>query len=161
MIASICAYAGEQTFERQLRDAKIKQIKFESEVLIEVAKSLPLGRERLSKALPYLLSEYGRSIGNKFTIDWQNVPSRVILDYVYGIDTVFQFRGWNIGVDITTNSTDIKFKVNKIKQLQPLWSAIGIEYCAVVLVERTAEQSLSITQLLRKVIKGETFISLS
>lgn len=161
MVASICAYASEQIFSRQLRDAKLKQVEFDSKFLIEIAKRSFLGRERVSKALPYILSEYGKTINGKFKVNWQDVPSQVILDYVYGIDSTCNFRGWLIAIDITTNPTDVNFKVNKVEKLKPLWSAIGIDYCAVVCIQNEIEQYQSITQLLKEVIKGETFVLLS
>ena len=158
MLAStICAYAGEQIFNQQLLAAKSQKIKFDSVQLIEVAQSLSIGKERINQAMPYLLSEYGRQVGKQFLIDWQDVPASVILDYVYGIDSLFTFRGWTIGIDVTVNPNVIADKSIKLQRLKPLWSAIGVDYCAIALITKSCSVEET-TSALRLIIKGATVI---
>ena len=158
MLAStICAYAGEQIFNQQLLATKLQKIKFDSGQLIEVAQSLTVGKERLIQAMPYLLSEYSRQVGRQFSIDWQNVPASVILDYVYGIDNLFTFRGWTIGIDVTVHPNAIADKSIKIQRLKPLWSAIGVDYCAIALVTKSCSVEETISAL-RLIVKGATVI---
>lgn len=157
---SLWGYAAEQTFSQELKASKLKQIKFDPKHLIQVAKASTVGNEKLAKALPYLLSEYGKSMGNKFKIDWQDVPSQVILDYVYGIDSAFTFRGWNLAIDVTTNPENVIYKINRIQKLKPLWAKIGIDYFAVAFVNSNNKDRQPIVESLRSVIKGEKFITL-
>ena len=158
MLAStICAYAGEQMFCQQLKAARLPKIEFDSVELIKIAESLLVGRERLIQAMPYLLSEYGRQVGRQFLLDWQDVPVSVVLDYVYGIDSLFVFRGWTIGIDVTVNPHAIYDKSVKIQKLKPLWSAIGVDCCAVALVTKSCSVEET-TAILRLIIKGATII---
>jgi hypothetical protein len=156
---NICGYAGEQIFDRQLKAAKLQKIKFNATELIITAQSLPVGQERIRQALPYLLSEYGKQMGKKFMIDWQDVPASAILDYVYGIDSLFTFRGWNIAIDVTVNPNAIIDKSTKIQRLKPLWSAIGIDYGAIALIHRNCTVKET-TAALRLIIQGATVIEL-
>jgi len=154
---NICGYAGEQIFCQQLKAARLPRVEFASVKLINIAESLSVGRERLIQAMPYLLSEYGRQVGKQFLIDWQNVPASVILDYVYGIDATFTFRGWTIGIDVTVNPSAIADKSEKLKRLTPLWSAVGIDYRAIALIRRSCTIKET-TAALRLIIKGATVI---
>ena len=156
---NICGYAGEQIFDKQLKAAKLPKVKFDSLQLIKIAQSSSIGQERISQAMPYLLSEYGRQAGKQFKIDWQNVPASVILDYVYGIDSIFNFRGWTIGIDVTVNLEAIYDKSQKLKRLKPLWSAIDIDYGAIALIHRNCTVKET-TAALRLIIQGATVIEL-
>ena len=109
--------------------------------------------------MPYLLSEYGKQWGKKFIIDWQDVPASVILDYVYGIDQLFNFRGWTIGIDVTVNPNAIADKSDKLKRLKPLLSAIGIDFSAITLISKTCTTEET-TVALRLIIKGSTVVEL-
>lgn len=158
MITSqVCGYAGEQMFGRQLKAARLPRVEFDSVQLIEIAQSFSIGKERLVYAMPYLLSEYGRQVGKQFKIDWQNVPASVILDYVYGIDNIFNFRGWTIGIDVTVNPNAIADKSVKIQKLKPLWSAIGVDYGAIALISKSRSVRET-TAALRLIIQGATVI---
>ena len=154
---NLCGYAGEQIFSRLLLAARLQLIEFDSVQLIEIAQSFPIGKERLVQAMPYLLSEYGRQAGKQFKIDWQNVPASVILDYVYGIDSIFNFRGWTIGIDVTVNPEAVYDKSQKLKRLKPLWSAIGIDYGAIALIHGNCTVKET-TAALRLIIQGATVI---
>ena len=130
-------YVGEFTFCRLLRESKLPQVRFDSLQLIETAKQSKAGCERLSQALPYLRSEYGtqyRTPDGKYRIklDWQNIPAEAILDKVYGLDAICSFRGWTIGIDVTTDPDALLEKKHKLNWLAPLWSEIGIDRVAVI-----------------------------
>ena len=158
MLAStICAYAGEQIFNQQLKASRLQKIELNSIELVKIAQSLSVGKERLDQAMPYLLSEYGRQIEKQFVINFQDVPASVILDYVYGIDNLFTFRGWTIGIDVTVNPHAIYDKSVKIQKLKPLWSAIGVDYCAIALITKSCSVEET-TAILRLIIKGATII---
>lgn len=156
---NICGYAGEQIFDKQLKAAKLPKVKLDSLQLIKIAQSSSIGQERISHAMPYLLSEYGKQWGKKFIIDWQDVPASVILDYIYGVDQLFAFRGWTIGIDVTVNPNAIADKSDKLKRLKPLLSAIGIDFSAIALISKncTAQET---TAALRLIIKGASVVQL-
>ena len=156
---NICGYVGEQIFDKQLKAAKLPKVKLDSLQLIKIAQSLSVGQERIRQAMPYLLSEYGKQLGKKFIIDWQDVPASVILDYVYGVDQLFTFRGWTIGIDVTVNSNAIADKSDKLKRLKLLLSAIGIDFSAIALISKTCTTEET-TAALRLIIKGATVVEL-
>ena len=130
-------YVGEFSFCRLLRECKLPQVRFKSSELIEIAKQSKAGCERLSQALPYLRSEYGSQYRtpdgkHRIKLDWPNIPPEAILDKVYGLDAIFSFRGWTIGIDVTTDPEALLEKKRKLNWLQPLWSQIGIDRVAVI-----------------------------
>ena len=68
-------YVGEFSFGRLLRECRLPQVRFDNAELVEVAKKLNCGCERLRQALPYLRSEYGtqyRTTEGKYGVqlDW-------------------------------------------------------------------------------------------
>ena len=105
--------------------------------LIDVAKQSKAGCERLNQSLPYLRSEYGtqyRTPEGKYRIklDWENLPAVAILDKVYGLDAIFSFRGWTVGIDVTTNPGTLLRKQRKLNWLAPLCQQIGVDRVAVI-----------------------------
>ncbi len=94
------------------------------------------------------------------------MPAKVILDYVFGADYVFNFRGYHIGVDITANPAAIYDKQGKLEGMKPLWRAIGIDCTAVFLVNIPEERppqlrTNALVASLKQVIQGEQFIDLA
>ncbi|HAA27227.1 MAG TPA: hypothetical protein DCE56_05535 [Cyanobacteria bacterium UBA8553] len=161
---------AEFAFNRLLRHAKIKSIKFDSLTLIKIAKQYEIGKRRLKLALPFLKKEYGYSIreanGKYVTkINWADVPSAVILDYVFGLDSIFNFRGYHIGVDVTANPNSVYDKQGKLEGMKVLWQAIGIDHTAVFLVNipgRPPEMKTdALVSNLRKVIRGEQILEIA
>lgn len=130
-------YVGEFRFFEVLAACKLTSVNFDSLQLIQVANRSPSGIERISSARPYILSEYGtpiRKLDGKynFELKWEDVPSSVILDRIYGLDAVVNFRGWNVGIDVTTNAETLIQKRHKLNYLALLWKNIGIDCIAVV-----------------------------
>lgn len=133
----IAGYVGEFCFSRLLAACKINSVSFDSLHLIKVARQSSIGRERIRLAQPYLLSEYGTPIRDRdgkyqLELKWDLIPAQVILDRVYGLDAVINFRGWIIGVDITTDPEALIQKRQKLNFLAPLWKCIGIDCTAVI-----------------------------
>ncbi|MFB2879845.1 hypothetical protein [Floridanema aerugineum] len=159
-ITKINSFAAESIVQRLAITAGAKPVHFETTQLVRIAKATRLGWQRLKKALPYLLSEYGRHIKNgRYAMEWDAVPAAVILDYVYGLDAVFLWRGWCIGIDATTNSNAVAQKQSKLRLLQPLLQALQIDCAAVAQVSSHANRTEFI-QNLRRIIQGETLIQL-
>lgn len=129
--------------------------------IIEIAKSCDLGQRRLNAAYPYLLEEYGhqyRSLNGTVSLklNWEDLPSSVLIDYIYGIDNAIQFRGWSIGIDVTTNADLALEKRRKLIQLKPLWSQLGIDRAAVVTIDLERDLNpLQLKQQLRGLIRQE------
>ena len=157
--------AAEYAFERLLSHAKIKSVDFESQTLIKIAKQHEIGLRRIKLALPYLKKEYGHSVrqvdGKYVTkLRWSNVPARVVLDYVFGLDQVFNWRGHHVGIDITANPESVYDKQGKLAGLRVLWRAIGIDKTSVFLVnipeDRAAEMRVdALVSAIRKIVKAE------
>lgn len=130
-------YVGEFRFNSLLTNSRLQQVGFDSLQLVEAAEQLDIGIKRLHQASPYLRSEYGTAVRtregkNRIKLEWQHIPAEVILDKVYGLDAVINFRGWTIGIDVTTDPNALVQKRNKLNWLAPLWKSIGIDYIAVV-----------------------------
>jgi len=136
--ADIKGYQGECRFGQLLKRCKILTVKFDAVHLVEVAQTTALGRSRLKAAYPYCLSEYGQAVRKadqlRYQLDWQNVPASVILDYVYGIDFAINWRGWIVGIDVTTSSdrSIIESKCQKLTTFKKMWQAIGIDCIGIV-----------------------------
>jgi hypothetical protein len=157
--------AAEFAFERLLSHANIKSVKFDSLTLIKIAKQHEIGVRRIKLALPFLKKEYGYSVrevdGRYITkIKWADVPATVILDYVFGLDQVFNWRGYHIGIDVTANPETVYDKQGKLAGLQALWRAIGVDKTSVFWVnipeDRPAEMRVdALVSAIRKIVKAE------
>ncbi len=86
--------------------------------LLSVLHASEEGRKRLSLAYPHLIREYD-SIGN--------TPSIEILDRCFGIDHLFQYRGWLIAIDSTANNAWLPQKTAKMQSLAHLYEGLGID----------------------------------
>ena len=156
---AINGFAAEQIVARMLKRTKASKVSFNSHELIETARATEIGKARLAKAMPYLLSQYGRPVSKKYSINWASVPPQVILDLVFGLDHTFSWRGWMIGLDVTTDETAIADKQWKLQQLRPLWTAIGIDCVAVCYVSQSPQPE-QLNNALKQIIKGQTLVSL-
>jgi hypothetical protein len=156
--------SAEYAFERLLNHASIKSVEFNSLTLIKIAKQHPIGEFRIAAALPFIKKEYGYSFrkpdGKYVTkLRWQDVPAKVVLDYIFGLDFICNWRGYHIGVDVTANPEAVCDKQIKLQAMKPLWRAIGIDQCSIFLVEipedRLAEMRVdALVSSLRKVAKS-------
>ncbi len=138
----INGFAAEQIILNFIKNSsKIKGFKIpSSEKLIKIASSSKLGRKRIKSATPYLIKEFGVDYRHPKTnqlsriIDWKIVPNTIILDYIFGIDTVVNILGFVIAIDVTVNSSKIEEKQQKLTKLKPLWQLIGIDNACVCYV---------------------------
>ncbi|EAZ88602.1 hypothetical protein [Crocosphaera chwakensis] len=138
----INGYAAEQILFNLIKNSpKIKGFKLpSSEELINIASQSQLGRKRIKSATSFLLEEFGVNYRHPKTnqlsrvLDWQMVPSSIILDYIFGIDTVVNILGFTIAIDVTVNSNKIEEKQQKLTNLKPLWQEIGIDKACVCYV---------------------------
>lgn len=146
----INGFAAEQIlFNLISKSSKIKGCLLpSSEELIKMASQSQLGRKRIKSAIPYLLEEFGVDYRHPKTnqlsriIDWAMVPNTIILDYIFGIDTVVNILGFVIAIDVTVNSNKIEEKQHKLTKLTPLWQLIGIDKACVCYVSNTKADSL-------------------
>lgn len=163
--------SSEFSFARLLRHAKINTVSFDSTALIKIAQQSALGRKRIELARPYLTAEYGRNArqpnGQYLTkLDWSDIPPSVVLDYVYGIDFVINFRGWCLGIDVTANPNAVDDKQSKLDGLQQMWKAIGIDHTAVFVVRLPCSRPASLettllVQQLKQVLRGKQVLELA
>lgn len=162
---------AEYAWSRLLKSASISTVQFDSLTLINIAKQSELGKRRIKFALSYILKEYGHSVRQldgtfKTKVSWSNVPASVILDYIYGIDSVFSYRGWVLAVDVTVNEDSIRDKQGKLEGLRPMWSAIGIDKVAIAhLVMPDDRPALAevgtATAVVKAVMKGEQIVKVA
>lgn len=163
--------SSEFSFARLLRHAKINTVQFDSIALIKIAQQSASGRKRIELARPYLTAEYGHSMrqpnGQYVTsLHWEDIPPSVVLDYVYGIDFVINFRGWCLGIDVTANPDAVYDKQGKLDGLQPMWKPIGIDHTAVFVIHlpysRPASmETTALIQQLKQVLRGKQVLELA
>lgn len=155
----INGFAAEQVLFKLITNSKkIKSFQLpSSEKLIKIASQSQLGRNRIQAAYPYLLSEFGvnyrNTKNNRLTqvIEGNLVPNTVILDYIFGIDTVVNILGYVIAIDVTVNPNKIEEKQAKLTLLKPLWQQVGIDKACVCHLKH--QSPLSLWTSLKKVTK--------
>jgi hypothetical protein len=162
---------SEFAFNRLLRHAKINTVQFDSIALIKIAQQSSLGRKRIELARPYLTAEYGHSVRQpngqyQTLLHWEDVPASLVLDYIYGIDFVINFRGWCLGIDVTANPDVTYDKQGKLEGLKEMWSRIGIDHTAVFLVSIPSSrpalmEKTLLMQQLKQVLKGKQVLELA
>ncbi|WP_013325647.1 hypothetical protein [Gloeothece verrucosa] len=160
-------FAAEQTFQRLVHNChKIKTFKLPtSKELINIAISTNIGKRRIISAVPYLHKEFGIIVRNPKTeqlnniIDWEQIPSTVILDLIFGIDAIVNICGYVVAVDVTANPESVKDKVAKLSRLKPMWSKLGIDQACACLVTDTESPNLWL--ILKSVIRSQQVISIS
>ena len=157
--------ACETIFNRKIAQIPtVKVYHIDSKTLIANAINTQLGRRRLELAAPFLELEYGINVRSNdkliLNFDWRLVPASVILDCVYGIDFCFNFLGWTIAIDVTTNPEALENKIFKQKQLSRLFKGIGIDKSAVCLIHNTVIET-NLKTALKQIIRGAKVIKLA
>ncbi|WP_013325700.1 hypothetical protein [Gloeothece verrucosa] len=160
-------FAAEQTFQRLVHNCqKIKTFKLPtSKELINIALSSSVGKQRVKSAIPHLHKEFRIIIKNPNTqqlnniIDWEQIPPTVILDKIFGIDSIVNICGYTIAIDITANPSAVEDKVSKLSHLKPMWSKLGIDKACACLVSDT--ESPTLWSILKSVIRSEKVISIT
>ena len=158
-------WVGENALNRAIASTStVKPVSFSNRQLLSLAKSTPIGRQRLKAALPFLLKEFGipikkeESQSNELILDWETLPTTIILDYIFGLDATVNFRGWLVGIDATTISHAVDDKLAKLNWLKPLWQPTGIDHTAVCLMSKTG---CDLITGLRQILKGARAIQLA
>ena len=158
-------WVGENALNRAIASTStVKPVSFSNRQLLSLAKSTPIGRQRLKAAKPFLLSEFGipvkkeESQSYQLILDWETLPTNIILDYVFGLDAIVNFRGWFVGIDATTNPHAIDDKLGKLNWLKPLWKPLDIDLTAVCLMSNTG---CDLVTGLRQILKGDRAIQLA
>lgn len=159
--------AAEFALGRLLNHANIKSVEFDSLTLIKIAKQYAIGEMRIKAALPFLKKEYGFSVrkpdGRYVTkLRWQDVPAKVVMDYIFGLDYVFNWRGYHIAIDVTADPEAVCDKQIKLEAMRVLWRAIGIDTTSVFWIhmpedaERPAEMRVdALVESLREIVKSK------
>jgi hypothetical protein len=69
------------------------------------------------------------------TTRWSCTPSKLILDWVYGLDLVVKpTPTTTFAYDVTCDSSKVTQKLQKLREFRPLWSGLGIQKVGVILV---------------------------
>lgn len=131
--------AAEYTLARLLKQLKCKPVQFSSIALIKIAEKQSVGQRRIKQAAKFLINEYGtthrRPNGQLYRVlDWSNVPPTEVLDRVFGIDALVNYRGWVIAFDATVNPDSLQSKQSKMSMLNDLYQSIGIDVAFPILL---------------------------
>jgi hypothetical protein len=126
---------------------QLSPLRFPIERLLEIARSSPLGRQRLEAARPFFEAEYGIPLRNGgLHLLWESVPSNALLgseallqaDRVYGIDVAFNCRGWYYAIDVTVNKRALGEKYAKLGKLRPLLRELNFDRVGVCLLRSSS-----------------------
>lgn len=157
--------AAEFKVSKAFKTAGCKPVSIDMNTLLSATQNSSIGRRRMSLATKYLTLEYGtpQSDGS-ISLDWQEIPASVFLDYVLAVDVLISYRGWTIALDVTTDKSQVDSKLNKLKALSGIHKELGIDKSGVLLVESSASPLTidSIKSLLSSIIKNsESLVSTS
>ncbi len=133
-----------------------------SPVLFRLLRQCYHGRKWLSRAMPYLMSEYGIETGGVKLVE-ASIPESVIADYVLGLDAVYNWKGHIIGIDWTTNDDATGKKADKQESLALVYTALGLDHVATIVCNRDVPRGdipAAIEAAMRKVIKGDKVVYL-
>jgi len=122
---SMTALTYERTARRKLESmgAKPIELSYGNDQLLELARQY--APRRIDQAMPHLLREWGV---------WAAIPQQALLDNVYGIDAVYNLRGYYLAVDFSLNWRESDRKIDKQIQLRHLYQSAGLD-CALVWLE--------------------------
>lgn len=132
--------AAEYHLARLLRELKCKPVTFSSIALVKIAERSPVGKRRIKQAAKFLIDEYGvthrRPNGQLYRLlNWENVPYTEVLDRVFGIDALVNYRGWIVAIDATANPDSLAPKQTKMSMLDNLYQSIGVDVAFPVLLD--------------------------
>jgi hypothetical protein len=99
---------------------------FDREILLAVIEELYPGR---LKTIENERKERGR------TTRWAITPSKLILNWVYGLDIVIQpVFGKCFAYDVTDQTALVAVKLAKLKESRLLWQRIGVQKVGLILI---------------------------
>lgn len=127
MVGTFRATAAEWSVEDSL-SIVAQRVDFDYKELVQVINGSVRLRHRYEKAL-----------AEDYT--FMGVAPEELLDLVFGLDSVFAYKGWVIGVDVTLDEFHVPRKLGKLRAMAHEHALIGIDISVVWLV--TAESDLS------------------
>lgn len=133
---SLQSVRSEDRFRKLLASIKAKPVYVTLSAIRALAIAHPNVMRRYRKAVGYLSRE---SISGCYT-------SEDLVDRVLGLDAIFNWRGYLIGVDVTLDANAVESKREKLDSLAIAHRELGIDLTLVVVINRnldaTALQSL-------------------
>lgn len=77
------------------------------------------------------------TIKQKEGLGIQELSCEDIIDWIYGIDTILETvdetgNKIRVAIDVTTNVTDVQYKLNKLQSRKQAIRNLGIDFCFVV-----------------------------
>lgn len=118
----ITGYSAECAIEQAInQDNRIKRSSVIRSLMIKVMKTDPYFKKKTQITLPFLKEEYGVPTINekglrRTSFNWEDVPSNIILDRVFGIDFSLNLLGHLIAIDVTVNPNKVTQKIEKLKK---------------------------------------------
>jgi hypothetical protein len=144
--------AAECKMQRLIKAAACKPQTISTQSVLQVLESSPLGRTRLRLAERYLLLEYGMEGPDGITLDFNSLPSGILLDYALCTDHLFMHKGYVFAVDVTTDVSKVPEKMEKAESVFPLLQSLGVDFHLTILVEDKFTSD-DLREQLSKVIK--------
>jgi hypothetical protein len=126
--------AGEVMLELLLQEAGVPNVasSYNRELLLQTVRELRPGR---------LENVQDRRTQAGRPTRWESTPSKLILDWVYGLDIVVKPGPSQVfGYDVTCNLEKVAAKISKLRDFRPLWESLGITRVGVILLTTPDEE---------------------
>jgi len=123
-MASVDSWAAEMQFKALCKKRGIKLVAISAKVLPQGLRFV--GKRKLENAFRHLRLAHPSG----------QFPAGEVLDLVFSLDAVIQYRGQVIGVDVTMDPSQVAAKEEKLRSLAKAHAAIGIQrsvtYCSTI-----------------------------
>lgn len=89
--------------------------------------------------------------------NWLSSPTSILLDKFFKSDVVFQYKGWTVSLDITTNCNieELSRKKREICALDWAYQELGICKQSIVCMTSDTIDPIKLVRILDKVIKSD------
>lgn len=122
------SYVESQVRRAILSLKKVTPVLMSNQQLKTVASQRPLKFQSVSHYLQ--LEDYGT---------WDTAHPNTLLDKFYKCDMVVQYKGWTIGIDVTTDSNPLTInkKRSSMTNMKGLYSSLEIDKVAILVTKET------------------------
>lgn len=150
----ITGYSAECAIQQAInQDNRIKRSPITRSLVFKAIPTHPYFKKKSQIVSEFLKQEYGVPTINekglrRTSLDWDNVPTNVILDRVFGVDFSLNLLGHSIAIDATTDPNKVSQKIVKLKKVT---TVLPYDHAIVILVQtRKIEKLFSILKQNRR-----------
>jgi hypothetical protein len=130
MTYQYAGYAAEAQLQSALSESQrfLKIQHFSHQQILFAIRATQKASYRLQRSFNRYAPIYGDNHGSNYTLNWEDVPASLLIDEILSLDYVVNYKGYQIGIDITTNSrlADLDEKLSNMRSLQPSYKRLGV-----------------------------------